>query len=255
MNDKTVDWDYAPGYFRNWQNLLVFGSVAMAGKAFLAMACSQVRIHNEEPLLEAIFHRPLGKPLITVLNHASTVDDPLIWAAVLPFWQTLLHLPRARWSLGAEELTFTNPLTSWFFGNGRVIGIRRGEGIWQRGMNVAVDLLRKGHWISIFPEGRVAANSAQLERLRWGIGRLIMESNPKPLIVPIIHRGFELLKPVDTNGFNLGHSIDIWCGPVIDMSLHYDRIVEGALDDAERRTRIALFIRDLLLQQQQAARA
>lgn len=47
-------------------------------------------------------------------------------------------------------------------------------------------------WVHIFPEGRIHQHPERLMRYhKWGIGRLILESDPAPLFVPIWIEGFE----------------------------------------------------------------
>lgn len=37
------------------------------------------RVHNAQQLLDCINNRPKGKPLITLCNHDSCCDDPLVF--------------------------------------------------------------------------------------------------------------------------------------------------------------------------------
>lgn len=38
-----------------------------------------VNVHNREILIDALDNRPKGTPLITVCNHHSCLDDPMLW--------------------------------------------------------------------------------------------------------------------------------------------------------------------------------
>ena len=72
------------------------------------------------PLPSFLGDRPEGEPLLTVANHASTLDDPAIVAAMLP-WDIILRPSLLRWSLCAHEICFETPIISAFFGSGKVM--------------------------------------------------------------------------------------------------------------------------------------
>jgi monolysocardiolipin acyltransferase len=101
---------------------------------------------------------------------------------------------KMRWSLGAKDIMFTNPIYSSFFKAGRVISIERGAGIYQEGMNDSIKKLNQGDWIHIFPEGKVSKNG-ELMRFKWGIARLVVEAQESPLIIPIRVSGVDKIKP------------------------------------------------------------
>ena len=63
---------------------------------------------------------------------------------------------RLRWTLGAQEICFEEKpsLVQKFFVAGRVIPIVRGDGIYQRGMDIALEKLNANEWVHIFPEGK-----------------------------------------------------------------------------------------------------
>ena len=107
------------------------------------------KVDNLDILLKYIEHREPDQPLVTVCNHASTFDEPLLWG-MLPL-RVLWNPSLLRWTLSAEEVCFNNPFTRWFFGSGQGISIHRGSGIRQRGLDLAIDkLLERMHLFSLF---------------------------------------------------------------------------------------------------------
>lgn len=182
--------------------------VATLSRLWLKHSVKEIKIRNQEILMNLLENYRIG-PLLTISNHISTLDDPLIWGALLSNKQIfdLINKEQMRWTLGAEELTFTNPLTSWFFTHGQVIPIFRGKGIFQPAMDRALELLKMDRWLHFFPEGRVIQDNDKpndnelkpmmIGRLKWGIGRLLMECKKNVTIVPMILKGFDRMKPND----------------------------------------------------------
>lgn len=160
-------------------------------------------------------------PIITTSNHNCYIDDPAIWqllslAEILHdcwrVWKvTVKEAPkphderpsnlafstansksraairRTRWTLGAHDICFTNPLYSAFFVLCKVIPVRRGQGLDQHGLRVAKELLGKDEWIHLFPEGKVNATKSLLP-FRWGVGKLIADGSRQPLVLPMYIR-------------------------------------------------------------------
>lgn len=174
---------------------LVFSVVGLAGKVHNGLYARSLTISGyHQALLKAIFNRPLGVPLLTISNHTSAVDDPLLWSALLPSSSVFFdnRSSTRRWVLGAEELCYTNWAMSAMMRAGRVIPVRRGQGIYQPAMDQAISLLSRGDWVHVFVEGRIGEGNGKLHRpIRWGVGRMVMESIPAPVIVPIAHFGVE----------------------------------------------------------------
>ncbi len=162
---------------------------------------SRLQILNHSSFSEAVMARPQHVPLITVSNHISTVDDPVMWGGLLTNRMIceLIERDRMRHVPAAKEIVFTNFLFHWFFSTGQAIPIERGKGVYQPGMDEALNRVNKGGWLHLFPEGKVipSFDDYKIGRLKWGIGRLIMEAKVPPLILPIILKGFDVMKPLD----------------------------------------------------------
>ncbi|KAI0776935.1 acyltransferase-domain-containing protein [Trametes elegans] len=183
---------------------LTVSIVGLGSKALLnAGFCSSVTVNGLENLLIALEsdERNHGRGIVTMCNHISTLDDPVLWG-VLPArfyrdsWKT-------RWTLGASDIMFTNPVFSTFFRYGQVIETFRGKGIFQPAIDNAIQKLNQGDWIHLFGEGRVnqdssnpsSPNAGRLLRFKWGIGRIMMEAQKPPVIIPMWLTGFDKLMP------------------------------------------------------------
>ncbi|CAO2831356.1 unnamed protein product [Amaranthus hypochondriacus] len=151
-------------------------------------------VHNGETLLHLVRSRPLGVPLLTVSNHMSTLDDPLMWGFKgFPVTDAKL----ARWVLAAEDICFKNTVMSYFFRLGKCIPITRGGGIYQKHMDEALERLTDGEWLHTFPEGKVSQQDVSIRRLKWGTASLIARAPLTPIVLPIVHHGFHKVMPED----------------------------------------------------------
>ncbi|XP_040375093.1 tafazzin isoform X2 [Rosa chinensis] len=113
---------------------------------------NRVQVYGLEKFHDALLRRPKDRPLITVSNHVASMDDPLVIAALLPP-NVLLDAKNLRWTLCASDRCFSNPVTSAFFRSVKVLPVARGDGIYQKGMDIAISKLNQGGWVHIFPEG------------------------------------------------------------------------------------------------------
>ncbi|ROW15025.1 hypothetical protein VPNG_03335 [Cytospora leucostoma] len=126
---------------------MVMGLTGVLSKGFLN-GLNDVEVIGMDNFLELLesradpFQREKG--LITVSNHISVMDDPLMWG-VLPlryaFQPWLL-----RWGLGAHDICFKNKAFSTFFTLGQVLPIHRNKhsehaGLFQPSMTQAIRLL------------------------------------------------------------------------------------------------------------------
>lgn len=157
---------------------------------------NQTEVYGVEKLTNAVLHRPQGQALITVSNHVASMDDPLVLAAMLPP-RVLLHANFLRWTLCATDRCFTNAATSAFFRCVKVLPLARGSGVYQKGIDLAVEKLKEGDWVHIFPEGSRSRDGGKtVGGAKRGIGRLVLDAGKIPLVVPFVHSGMQEVMPI-----------------------------------------------------------
>jgi len=150
------------------------------------------KLHNMDTLNDAISGRPKGVPLITVCNHYSCIDDPGIWGILR--LRELTNARVMRWGAAAHDIAFTRKFYNWFFPAGKAVPIVRGLGVYQQSMNFLLERLNRGEWLQLFPEGKVNMEREKM-RMKWGIGRLIYDSNVTPIVLPFYHIGMNEILP------------------------------------------------------------
>ncbi|PKA62435.1 N-acylphosphatidylethanolamine synthase [Apostasia shenzhenica] len=170
---------------------IIFMAAGAFAKVFTSFLNS-THVHNAETLVRLVRSRPPYQPLITVSNHMSTLDDPLMWG--FKGFPTM-NAKLARWVLAAEDICFKNAIYSYLFRLGKCIPITRGAGIYQEYMNEALDILISGGWLHTFPEGKICQESIPIRRLKWGTASLIVRAPITPIVLPIVHCGFEKVMP------------------------------------------------------------
>lgn len=179
------------------------GTVGLLCKTFLKIGyCSSVTVNGLENLYKALEsdERNAGCGVVTISNHISTLDEPVMWG-ILPL-RYHLNTRMTRWTLGASDIMFTNPIFSEFFRKGQVIETFRGNGVFQPAIDLAIKKLNSGAWIHLFGEGKVnqptrasGRSPVDLIRFKWGVGRILMETIKPPIIIPMWLTGFDQLMP------------------------------------------------------------
>lgn len=164
-----------------------------ASCAFLYLGGSYRIIEDKHyhDFLHHVRYRDSNVPLITVSNHRSLLDDPLVLSALLPFWMNCQ--PRyLRWGACAQEICFKEEhLLATFFGVGKSLPMWRGGGIDQP---LLLQLARKAvgcpethtraDWLHVYPEagvfqhknslgGRRNGKQFEIGKFKWGVGKLI----------------------------------------------------------------------------------
>lgn len=152
-------------------------------------------------MLHHIFRRPTGKGLLTVSNHQSILDDPGLWAAVLPFWR--VRPEQLRWTLCTEDVFFFKRPLQNCMAAGNVLPLDRTGLLDQPMFRLFLDKLRVGAWCHIFAEGKVWQNwrfpdyeDIRLGSFKHGVGKLVAHSYPNvPIVLPMFHMGMDSVLP------------------------------------------------------------
>lgn len=152
---------------------------------------NRTKIYNRH-IIDNALDRPPNVPLITISNHHSCFDDPGLWGTLKI--KHLFSRKTMRWSLAAHDICFTNTWHSYFFMLGKCIPVVRGNGVFQAAVDLCIERVNKGDWLHLFPEGKVNMTKETM-RFKWGIGRIIYESEVPPIIVPIWHEGMDQVLP------------------------------------------------------------
>ncbi|KAE8776643.1 N-acylphosphatidylethanolamine synthase [Hordeum vulgare] len=188
---RTLRWASRAGHLGGVPRAAVIGAVGTIAKAYVSLL-NTTTVHNADALHRLVSSRPPGTPLLTVSNHMSTIDDPFMWGFKgFPITDSKL----ARWVLTAEDICFRNVFMSYMFRLGKCVPITRGAGIYQDHMNEALEVLSTGGWLHSFPEGKVAQDHQPIRRLKWGTASLIVRAPVIPIVLPIVHTGFEKVMP------------------------------------------------------------
>lgn len=209
--------DPPPGPLTSLSQALVCGALGTVSW-FITDVLNTTHVHHRERFEAAVAHRAPGQGLITCSNHVTAVDDPGAVRPLVPAgW--LATPSRLRWTLCAADRCFTNPVVGGLLSAGRVLPVERGRGPLQPGMDAVVGKLQAGDWLHLFPEGTRQPFGGGIGRLRPGVGRLVADAVPTPLVVPMYHRGLHRLHAKgDALPVSAGHRIDIAVGPPIDFA-------------------------------------
>ncbi|KAH7432801.1 hypothetical protein KP509_07G041300 [Ceratopteris richardii] len=107
---RTLSWAAKSSHLGGIPRRLVMRSTYALARLVTSFL-NTTRVHNLETLNRLVHSRPPGTPLITVSNHMTTLDDPLMWGMK----GFSADDKRSRWALAADDICFTNPIFSYFF--------------------------------------------------------------------------------------------------------------------------------------------
>ncbi|EMC98619.1 hypothetical protein BAUCODRAFT_572705 [Baudoinia panamericana UAMH 10762] len=142
---------YQPSLLWRATSATEIGMVGLICRSFL-FALNTTEVHGLDRFLKVLDSRKDEKArtrgLITVSNHVSVLDDPIMWG-VLPnkyFWDP----NNMRWSLGSYDICFRNKLFETFFSYGNTLPTHRAAyskhgGLFQPTMTQVIRLLSDPH--------------------------------------------------------------------------------------------------------------
>ncbi|KAG6005959.1 hypothetical protein E4U43_000518 [Claviceps pusilla] len=242
-------------------SMALMGAVGLVSRSFL-FGFNKVEVTGLNNLLGVLDRRRTQgreRGLLTVCNHVAVLDDPLIWG-ILPI-RYMFSPENLRWSLGAHDICFQNKTLSTFFSLGQVLPTRRlwhspFGGLYQPTMTQALGLLsgpkqvlpsnglsfstdgkdsfpapaaytvNRGSWVHVFPEACCHQNpESTLRYFKWGVSRLILESDPAPEFIPMFIHGTQEIMPED-RGFpkflpRIGKRIRVVIGEPTDVDARF----------------------------------
>jgi monolysocardiolipin acyltransferase len=207
-----------PRLHRLMENV-VTGLCATTAKVFMELLTS-THVDNQSVFTDWWLKRDPATPLITVSNHVSALDDPLILVPLmspLRLWQA----EGVRWQLGAVDRCFHRPWLGAMLQYAKVLPIWRGQGMHQLGMQLAVERLNKGDWIHLFPEGTRSLDGVHMSACKPGIGKLVCDAAKTPVVLPIYHRGLEKVMGRGKALPSPGKSVHI----IVGRPLHFDAML------------------------------
>ncbi|VAH84156.1 uncharacterized protein LOC119278314 [Triticum dicoccoides] len=226
------------------EDSVIFRSLQALAVPLIGNAChvfmhglNSVQIYGAEKLQQALQERPKDKPLLTVSNHVAAMDDPFVIASLLPP-SVMLEAQKLRWTLCATDRCFTNPVLSTFFRSVKVLPVNRGEGIYQKGMDMALSKLNNGGWVHIFPEGSRSRDGGKtIAPAKRGVGRLIMDADSLPVVVPFVHTGMQDIMPVGKRIPRTGKRVIV----VVGDPINFDDLMAENSNDSQHISRGDLY--------------
>ncbi len=225
--DDVDDHSYLAPPWSSHGRSLTLGIVSMAGKLVINVLNSST-FHNVEALRAAVDDASSASSggLITVSNHASTLDDPFLFCAMLPlsfFFTEHVH-ERVRWSICAREMCYKSKLLGQFFKSGKTLPVERGKGLYQPVMGVVARAVARGEWVHVFPEGKIVFNDGKgkVRDLKWGVGKLVCDSyllsGRVPVVLPFHHTGMSSVLGKGERVPSVGGRVEVRVGERIELA-------------------------------------
>lgn len=174
----------------------------------LVWLCGGVRIEGGENI-------PASGPVILAPNHRANVDPPYL----------SLITRRQMHFMGKEEL-FRVPVLSAIIRGVGTFPVKRGAAD-RAALRRAIDLLKEGRVVTIFPEGTRAEDGVTLQEAEKGFALIARQTGA--LIVPVAIQGTEKMLPKGAKWIRRAR-VHIRVGPPLDPEAVLAAKPEGAKD-------------------------
>ncbi|KAH7463175.1 N-acylphosphatidylethanolamine synthase [Phytophthora ramorum] len=245
LGDDSYDGGRRPERFPEWLHDVarapLFGAVTLVSKFYLQLL-NRTTVEGADLLVQQLEQRPEGTAVITVSNHSATVDDPAVFANIMP-WR--YAWPRnGRWSLASQEYCYTKgKLLSAVFFAAKTLPVKRGAGVDHQMIHAIFDKVEEGAWVHIFPEGKIVQREPlggrpsprreEIGRLKWGVGKLIARATKRPIVVPVYHYNMEQLMPQDEQNHLISvlPKTNLDLGVVVGEPVSFDDLFERYAND------------------------
>ena len=203
---------------------------------------NQVEIVKNSTSAEVAEHKKKLRGLLTVVNHNSMLDEPVLMSGLSPIsW--FLRPDIIRYAVCASDMCFGHFTLGEFFKTVKVMPLTRSGGLEQNAMKLIVDKLSKGYWLNVFPEGRIYVDG-EIHQVRRGIGKLVYDCEPTPYIYPIYHRGLSDILPYDGIVPRIGKHVTVMFGDEIQVDDLVQKGRRGEMTQSEVYIAIAQRIED-----------
>jgi 1-acyl-sn-glycerol-3-phosphate acyltransferase len=158
--------------------------------------------------VEGLEHVPKKGPAIIAANHLSFMDSFFIPLVIK--WRKVTYLAKADY--------FKSWKTAWFFRSvGQISTEREGGRKSQQALGIALEVLRDGNLLGIYPEG-TRSPDGRLHRGRTGVARLALASGVP--VVPCGVTGSDEVMPKGRRFPRLSGRLEVRVrfGPALDLS-------------------------------------
>mmetsp|Transcript_12636 Transcript_12636/g.18916 ORF Transcript_12636/g.18916 Transcript_12636/m.18916 type:complete len:322 (+) Transcript_12636:37-1002(+) len=243
-------------YARICQSLTI-GTLGLAAYTFMH-GLNKTKVIDGHKLKEVAYKRKpeyRGRGMISVSNHVSAIDDPMLpsamWTIPQMFWPFEL-----RWVFCSIDRCFKKPWLGRVLTSTKVIPVERGGGLEQFAIRFATEKLNKGEWIHLFPEGtRSRDNGKSINPFKAGVGKLLTAPAKCPVVVPFYHHGMHNILPVGARNLRRGKTVHVIVGDPIFLEEFIAEHRRRGTPEKELYTQIALrlenAVRDLQKQSHQ----
>ena len=162
------------------------------------------------PKVSGLDNVPKTGPAILASNHQAVIDSVMM-GALMP--RPIYFLAKDQYFLapGIKGLVMRNIM----YGLNQIPVDRSGGRASLMALDAALQVLRAGHMLGIFPEG-TRSTDGRLYRGRPGVAKLALDA-PAP-IIPIGLIGFDKIQPVGTSIPRIGPPIEVRVGEPLDLS-------------------------------------